>query len=189
MHVDELTFIFILIVIVIVVIIVKHDLSSPSKHVRSPSFQGKRRLSRLESDTNQGEFQAASFNMLHTNTIPNDMKFTNCWIYVQYESNFLAAKRSSTRALVLCLSVRPSVRHQVEFLTVWSLFDSLWQLMTAYDSLQQLMTAYDSWWQLITAENSWWQLLTTFDNFWQLLRAFESFWQLLKAYDTSSWGS
>ena len=43
---------------------------------------------------------------------------------------FLAAKRSSTRALVFCLSVCPSVRP-------WSKlnFSLLGQLMTAYDSL------------------------------------------------------
>ena len=38
---------------------------------------------------------------------------------------FLAAKRSSTRALVLCPSVRPSVRFKTEFLTVWSAYDNL----------------------------------------------------------------
>ena len=48
--------------------------------------------------------------------------------------HFLAAKRSSTPALVICLSVCPSVRLKTEFLTVWSAFDNLRQLMTAYDS-------------------------------------------------------
>ena len=37
---------------------------------------------------------------------------------------FLAAKRSSTRALVLCLSVCPSVV-KTEFLIVWSAYDNL----------------------------------------------------------------
>ena len=45
---------------------------------------------------------------------------------------FLAAKRSSTRALVPP-SVCPAVV-KTEFLTVWSTYDSLWQLMTAYDN-------------------------------------------------------
>ena len=49
---------------------------------------------------------------------------------------FLAAKRSSTRALVLCLSVRLSVS-KLNF----SLFG---QLMTTYDNLWQLMTTYDN---------------------------------------------
>ena len=38
---------------------------------------------------------------------------------------------------------------KTEFHTVWSLFDSLWQLMTTYDSLWH-MSAFDSIWQLLT---------------------------------------
>ena len=44
-------------------------------------------------------------------------------IIQQVEQVFLAAKRSSTPALVLCLSVRLSVV-KTEFLTVWSAYDN-----------------------------------------------------------------
>ena len=60
-------------------------------------------------------------------------------------NKFLAAKRSSTRALVLCLSVCPWSKLNFSlFGQLMTTYDSLWQLMTAYDSLWQLMTTYDS---------------------------------------------
>ena len=82
---------------------------------------------------------------------------------------FLAAKRSSTHALVLCLSVRLSVRGQT-----W--------ISHCLVSLWQLMTAYDNFWQLLTTFDNFWQLLTTFDNFWQILTNFDKFWKLLTTY-------
>ena len=83
---------------------------------------------------------------------------------------FLAAKGSSTRALVFCLSV--CGQNWISHCLV-----SLWQLMTAYDSLWQLMTAYDSFWQLLTAFDSLWQLMTAYDSLWQLMIAYDNLWQ------------
>ena len=62
-----------------------------------------------------------------------------CPSLIQTLFKFLAAKRSSTRALVLCPSVRPSVCPSPKL--NFSLFG---QLMTAYDSLWQLMTTYNN---------------------------------------------
>ena len=100
------------------------------------------------------------------------------YVFKKIKERFLAAKRSSTRALVLCLSVRPSVV-KTEFLIVWSAYDNLWQPMSTYDNLWQLMTAYDNLWQLMTAYDNLWQLMTSYDSFWQLLTAFDNFWQLM----------
>ena len=81
-------------------------------------------------------------------------------------NNFLAAKRSSTRALVLCPSVRLSVRLQN---WISHCLVSLWQLLTFYDNLWQLMTTDDNLWQLMTTYDNLWQLMTTYDNLWQLM--------------------
>ena len=70
--------------------------------------------------------------------------------------------------------VCPFVCLKPEFLTVWSAYDSLWQLMTTYDSLWQLMTAYDSLWQLMTTFSNFWQLMTANDNLWQLMTTFDN---------------
>ena len=103
---------------------------------------------------------------------------------------FLAAKRSSTRAL-LSLSVRPSVRPFQNWIShclvsLWQLmtaFDSLWQLLTAYDSLWQLLTAFDNFWQLLTTYHNLSQLMTTYDNLWQLMTTYDNLWQLLTTFD------
>ena len=99
------------------------------------------------------------------------------------ENIFLAAKRSSTSALV-----SPSVRLWSKlnfslFGQLMTTYDNLWQLMTAYDNLCQLMTTYNSLWQLMTTYDNLWQLMTAYDNFWQLLTTFDNFWQLLTTYD------
>ena len=87
----------------------------------------------------------------------------------------LAAKRSSTPALVLCLSVCPSPKLNFSlFGHLMTAYDNLWQLMTTYDNLWQLMTTYDSLWQLMTAYDNFWHLLTPFDNFWQCLTTFDN---------------
>ena len=85
----------------------------------------------------------------------------------------------------LCLrpSVCPSVV-KTEFLTVWSAYDNLWQLMTTYDNLWQLMTAYDSLWQLMTAYDNLWKLMTTYDSLWQLMTTYNIIWQLLTTYNS-----
>ena len=122
---------------------------------------------------------------------------------ISYRSDFcsywkiLAAKRSSTPALMFCLSVWLSVSklnfslfgpYLTAYDRFWQLmtaYDSFWQFMTAYDSFWQIMTAFDSFWQLLTAFDSLWQLLTALESIWQLLTTFDNFWQLLKAYESS----
>ena len=76
------------------------------------------------------------------------LKLDNKHVDIVWKLKFLAAKRSSTSALVppsVCLSV------------------CLWSKLN-FSLFGQLMTTYDNVWRLIY--DSLWQLMTTYDSFW-----------------------